>query len=318
MLFSYLGPRGTFTQAALATLEPDEEAHVPAVDVPAALAMVRAGEVDYAVVPIENSIEGGVNATLDTLSHGPSLWITAEVLVPVTFVLASREPRSLDSVSRIATHPHAWAQCRGWMGEHLGEVIHVPATSTAAGAKHVAEGDDVDAVLCSAMSARQYGLTVLAEGVGDNPDAVTRFICVGVAGGPLPDQTGADKTTLQVQLPSDESGALLSMLEQFAVRGVNLSRIESRPIGDSLGRYAFSIDCEGHILDERVQAALIGLHRTCPSVRFLGSYPRADGRHAQLRPGTADQDFASAREWISEILADTLGEADESGEPSEE
>lgn len=309
MRFSYLGPRGTFTQAALATLEPDESAHVPAVDVPAALAMVRSGEVDYGVVPIENSIEGGVNATLDTLSHGPTLWITAEVLVPVTFALAAREPRELSSVGRIATHPHAWAQCRGWMSSNLGEVIHVPATSTAAAAKHLAAGEgDVDAVLCSAMSARQYGLEILAEGVGDNPDAVTRFICVGMAGGPLPDPTGADKTTLQVQLPSDESGALLSMLEQFAVRGVNLSRIESRPIGDSLGRYAFSIDCEGHILDERVQAALIGLHRTCPSVRFLGSYPRADGKPAQLRPGTADQDFASAREWIGSILAATRDE----------
>nr|NLD40585.1 prephenate dehydratase [Actinomycetales bacterium] len=118
----------------------------------------------------------------------------------------------------------------------------------------------------------------------------------------LPEPTGADKTTLMVHLGHNEAGGLLEMLEQFAVRGVNLSRIESRPIADSLGRYAFSMDAEGHVAEERIQAVLIGLHRVCPVVRFIGSYPAAEGRRPLLRPGTSDADFREAREWVSSIL----------------
>ena len=145
-----------------------------------------------------------------------------------------------------------------------------------------------------------YGLTSLAEQVGDNAHAVTRFVVVGRPGH-LPERTGADKTTLVVHLPSNQAGALLEMLEQLAARGVNLSRIESRPIGDSLGRYSFSMDAEGHVADERMAEALMGLHRVCPQVRFLGSYPRADSPHGDVRPGTADADFQAARAWINAL-----------------
>lgn len=303
MRFSYLGPRGTFTQMALMQISEDESEHVPAIDVPAALRMVRRGETDFAVVPIENSVEGGVNATIDSLSNGTALRIVAEMLVPITFVLAAPAGTRLEDVKRVGTHPHGWAQCQNWISENLGDVAHVPATSTAAAAAAMAEGNaNFDAALCNPLSAEQYGLTVIAEGVADNPDAVTRFICVGPENVPLPERTISDKTTLQVQLPSDEAGALLAMLEQFATRGVNLSRIESRPVGDSLGRYQFSIDCEGHVEDERIQAVLIGLHRTCPLVRFFGSYPSATQVPITLRPGTADQDFAAARTWVASLL----------------
>lgn len=303
MRFSYLGPRGTFTHMALMQISSDEVGHIPAIDVPAALRMVRNEETDFAVVPIENSVEGGVNATIDSLSNGSGLRIVAEMLVPITFVLASRGPMDLSEVKRISTHPHAWAQCQNWIASNLDDAIHVPGTSTAGSAKAMADGAmNFDAVLCNPLSAEQYGLTVIAEGVADNPDAVTRFICAGREGTALPERTGSDKTTLQVQLPSDEAGALLAMLEQFATRGVNLSRIESRPVGDSLGRYQFSIDCEGHVEDERVQAVLIGLHRTSPHVKFLGSYPSAKQVPVKLRPGTADQDFVAARDWVSNLL----------------
>ena len=146
------------------------------------------------------------------------------------------------------------------------------------------------------------GLESLSDDVADNPGAVTRFIMVGLPG-PQPERTGADKTTLLVQLPHDEAGALLSMLEQFSARGINLSRIESRPIGDSLGRYAFSIDAEGHLRDERIQAVLIGLHRVCPQVVFLGSYPSASGERIRPRPGTSDADFRAGREFVERLLA---------------
>ncbi len=303
--YSYLGPEGTFTEAALlAFTEGQQIDSRPCADVVAALEAVRAGDSDFAVVPIENSVEGGVNATLDALpATGVPLVIVGEVVVPVSFVLAALPGTELGDVRTVATHPHAWAQCRGWVARELHGAVHAPATSTAAAAAALAEGGSAGdrAVLCSQLSAERYGLSVLAEGVADNAHAVTRFVVVGRPG-PVPPPTGADKTTLMVHLPDNEAGALLHMLDQFAVRGVNLSRIESRPIGDSLGRYSFSIDLEGHLAEERVQATLSGLHRVCPVVRFLGSYPRWDRRSAHLAPGTHDGDFVAAREWVAGLL----------------
>lgn len=300
--FSFLGPRGTFCYAAAMQVADEAAELVPALDVPSALRMVRAGDVDYAVVPIENSVEGGVNATLDSLNAGQRLEIKAEMLVPIRFALAVRDGTRLEDVKRIATHPHAWAQCRGWIAENLTEVVHVPATSTAAGAQILSSQDDpgFDAALCPVPTASEYGLQILSSDVADNKHAVTRFIMASLPG-QQPEKTGADKTTLMVQLPSDEAGALLTMLEQFSARGINLSRIESRPIGDLMGRYAFSIDAEGHLEDERIQAVLIGLHRICPSVTFMGSYPSATGERVRPRPGTADSDFVSARQWVASL-----------------
>ncbi len=303
--YTYLGPEGTFTEAALRAFVGTEHVRTdPSTDVVSALDAVRSDRADFAVVPMENSVEGGVNVTLDTLASSPEpLVIVGEVVVPVAFVLAVVPGTPLGQVRRVSTHPHAWAQCRGWVGRELDGAVHVPATSTAAAAALLADrGREAgfDAALCSALSAERYGLEALAEGVADNPHAVTRFVVVSRPGA-LPEPTGADKTTLMAHLPDNEAGALLDMLEQFAVRGVNLSRIESRPIGDSLGRYSFSMDLEGHVAEERVAAALIGLHRVCPLVRFMGSYPRWDRLAPYLAPGTHDADFVAARAWVERI-----------------
>ncbi|PYF97854.1 prephenate dehydratase [Georgenia satyanarayanai] len=303
--YTYLGPEGTFTEAALRAFVGSEHVRTdPSTDVVSALDAVRGGRADFAVVPMENSVEGGVNVTLDTLaSSAEPLVIVGEVVVPVAFVLAVVPGTALSQVRRVSTHPHAWAQCRGWVGRELDGAVHVPATSTAAAAAILADrGREAgfDAALCSALSAERYGLEALAEGVADNPHAVTRFVVVSRPG-TLPEPTGADKTTLMAHLPDNEAGALLDMLEQFAVRGVNLSRIESRPIGDSLGRYSFSMDLEGHVAEERVAAALIGLHRVCPLVRFMGSYPRWDRVAPHVAPGTHDADFVAARTWVERI-----------------
>ncbi len=306
--YAYLGPEGTFTEAALRSFVGAEPVDAqPVTDVVAALDAVRTGKADFAVVPMENSVEGGVNATMDTLSNSPEpLVIVGEVVVPVAFVLAVAPGTRREEIRRISTHPHAWAQCRGWVARELDGVVHVPATSTAAAAATLAElGPEkagFEAALCSPLSAERYGLQALAEGVADNEHAVTRFVVVSRPGS-LPEPTGADKTTLMVHLADNEAGALLTMLEQFATRGVNLSRIESRPIGDSLGRYSFSIDLEGHVAEERVGASLIGLHRVCPLVRFLGSYPRWDRIAPQLDPGTRDADFVAARAWVESLRA---------------
>lgn len=306
--YSFLGPAGTFTEAALLQVAPDAS-HLPMPDVITALDAVRRGDADRAVVPIENSVEGGVSATLDALTSGDPLVVVGEALVEISFVLVAAPGTRLADVRYVATHPHAWAQCRGTLARLIPGVQHVPATSTAAGAALLAEhvaGDDgpepgelgFEAALVAAHSAASYGLEVLAEGVEDNRGAVTRFVVVARPG-VVPPRTGADKTTLLVHLPNDDAGSLLTMLEQFAARGVNLSRIESRPIGDALGRYAFSIDAEGHLADERITATLQGLHRVCPFVLFLGSYARADRVTTAVATGTSDESFVAAQEWVA-------------------
>jgi prephenate dehydratase len=306
--YAYLGPAGTFTEAALRQVAgPDELEYLPQVDVVSAIDALRSGAADHAVVAIENSVEGSVTAVLDTLATGEPLVMQREMIVPVSFVLAARPGTTLGTVRRIAAHPHAWAQCRRWIGANVPDAEHVPATSNTAPAAALASSDrdlDFDAALVPPPAVEPYGLVPLAEGVSDISHAVTRFVVLGPPG-PVPPRTGADKTSLVVHLPSNQAGALLEMLEQFAARGVNLSRIESRPIGDSLGRYSFSIDAEGHIDDERMAEALMGLHRVCPHLRFLGSYPRVDAPHGHVRPGTFDADFHAARDWVQAVREGT-------------
>ena len=300
--YAYLGPRGTFTEAALRqVVDPDEADYLPQVDVVTAIEAVRTGAADRAVVAIENSVEGGVTAVLDTLAVGEPLVILREMLVPVSFVLAARPGTLLGDVVRLSAHPHAWAQCRRWLRANLPDAVHVPATSNTAPAALLADTTErlaFEAALIPPTALQHYRLEVLAEDVADSGNAVTRFVLIGPPGS-LPEPTGTDKTTLVVHLPSERPGALLEMLEQFSTRGINLSRIESRPLGDSLGRYSFSIDCEGHIAEERVADALMGLHRMCPHVRFLGSYPRVDAHASRSRPGTSDADYHAARAWVT-------------------
>ncbi len=161
------------------------------------------------------------------------------------------------------------------------------------------------AAVCAPVAAQRHGLTVLAEGIGAaGPTAVTRFVLVARPGTPvgaLPAPTGADRTSLVVFIADNHPGALLDVLEQFAARGVDLTRLESRPTGEAMGRYCFAIDCEGHVADARVGEALSGLRRTCRAVRFLGSYPRADAAAANVRPGTSETDFDDAAAWLSAL-----------------
>ncbi|MET4621055.1 prephenate dehydratase [Arthrobacter sp. 2762] len=302
--YTFLGPEGTFTETALMQVPGAADAsRIPCTNVNTALERVRNGEADAAMVPIENSVEGGVTATLDAIATGPELRIIREALVPITFVLVARPGVVLSDIKRISTHGHAWAQCRLWVEENIPNADYVPGSSTAASAMGLLEGDaHYDAAICAPLIAgEQPGLNVLAENIGDNPDAVTRFILVSRPG-TLPERTGADKTTVVVPLPEDHPGALMEILDQFASRGVNLSRIESRPTGQYLGHYFFSIDADGHASDSRVADALAGLHRISPATRFLGSYARADKQAAVVAPHTSDAAFASAHAWVQSIL----------------
>ena len=303
--YAYLGPAGTFTEQALRSLPAARGAHAePCSSVALALDAVRNGEVDGAVVPFENSVEGSVSVTLDELATGEPLMITREMTVPVQLALLAPPGRDLTSVRTVASHPHAAAQARGWLARHLpgAEVVHVGSTALAAAMVAGVEGHDgtYDAAISAPLAAERYGLAALADSVGANPDAVTRFVLVSRPG-PVTARTGADKTSLVAYIRDDHAGALMEVLDQFTMRGINLTRIESRPTGRALGRYCFSIDCEGHLDDERVGEALMGLRRVCAEVRYLGSYPRLDGTAPDLRLGTSDADFLDARSWLARL-----------------
>jgi len=300
--YGYLGPAGTFCQMALDAWAPAAGAeHVPSDSVVGALEALRAGRLDAAMVPIENSVEGGVSATLDALSVGSDVVITGEVLVPVTFVLAARPGTRLEDIRAVGTHPHGWAQVRTWMNANLPSAVYLTTLSTAAAAADLdlAAGDVAayQAAVCAPVAATIHGLEVLAEDIGDNGRAVTRFALVARPGH-TPPPTGADKTTLVLYQRDDHPGGLLELLEQFAARGVNMTRLESRPTGEAMGSYCFSIDIEGHVADARVAETLMGLRRVCAQVRYLGSYARADGRPTTPMVGTSDAEFDDARRWL--------------------
>jgi prephenate dehydratase len=298
--FAYLGPEGTFAEAALISAGASSEgARSPAPSVAAALTAVRSGDVDAALVPLENSVEGSVPATMDGLADGDPLVITREVFLAVELTLAVRPGVQLSSVRSVASHPHALAQSARWLAEHLPGVSPLPTTSTAAAAAAVAAGE-FDAAVCAPIAAERYGLDRLVDDVADHPGAVTRFVLVTPPGA-LPQPTGNDKTSL-VAVVGDRTGALLELLREFAVRDISLTRIESRPTRQRLGVYSFSLDCEGHIADRRVGEALAALHRVCDDVRFLGSYPRADGRDNKPVLATAgDESFAEAQTWLERL-----------------
>ncbi|MBA2772487.1 MAG: prephenate dehydratase [Nocardioidaceae bacterium] len=298
--YAYLGPEGTFTEAALRSLPAAARAELlPCASVVAALDSVRAGDADGAVVPIENSVEGGVAVTLDELSTGDPLVITREMHVEVQFALLAKPGTGAADIRRVATHPHAEAQCRRWLATHLPDAEIVLEASTAHAAAMVAIAESpYDAAIAAPIAAQTYRLATLATAIADRAGAVTRFVLVSRPGTP-PGPTGADKTSLVVFIRDNHPGALLELLEQFAARGVDLTRIESRPTGSALGRYCFSIDAEGHVADARMGEALMGLRRTCADVRFLGSYPRADGAVTDVRAGTSDSDFADASSWLT-------------------
>ncbi|WP_345800537.1 prephenate dehydratase [Microbacterium sp. AZCO] len=302
--YSYLGPAGTFTEAALAQVpEARGQQWRPVRNVGEALADVVEGRSNGAVIAIENSVDGGVSTAQDALATIPGIRIVGEYLVPVDFVLVARPGTKLEDVSLVAAHPVAYAQCLQWLTTNLPAHAHIPAASNVASAVGLLDGtSDADAAIAPPGILDHHQVELLAEKIGDNANAVTRFVQVSRPVTPPP-PTGADKTSLIVELPDDHPGALLEMLEQFATRGINLSLLASRPIGDELGRYRFVIDADGHIEDERMADALLGLRRSSPKVIFLGSYPRADRAIVRYPDRYSDDVFIEARDWLRGLIS---------------
>jgi prephenate dehydratase len=285
MRVGYLGPAGTYSEEALRASAPPGVEEVPCGSVWDTVMAVQEGLVDRAVVPIENALEGGVAATLDALAgEADRVRIAGEVVHPIHHCLVAASAIPLTEVARVVSHPQASAQCARFLREHLPRADRVTAPSTADAVMKVRNGDGTTAALGSRLAAELYDCHVLAENVEDRSDNVTRFVWLARA-----DETsepGADaKTSIVFWGAGDESpGWLVEVLRQFADRGVNLTRIESRPRRVRLGHYMFFADLDGAAERPPVREALQALGDRVEEIRVLGSYPAATGESAQA-PG---------------------------------
>ena len=296
---AFFGPSGTFTEEALLS-QPDLAAgeRVPFASIPDVLAAVERGDHELGVVPIENSIEGSVSITLDTLVFELDLLIQREVDLPISLNLFAKPGTSLGDVTTVLSYPHTIAQCRDWLSKKLPNAAIVAANSTAEAAQHVSRSKRSDqAAIGNALAARIYGLRKLATEIEDHPENQTRFVVVGHG---IPAPTGHDKTSIVCFQRSDRPGSLLGILQEFSARSLNLSKLESRPTKQSLGDYCFLIDFEGHVADELVADCLRTLAAKQARVKYLGSYPVA-GQAAHARRTAAGKAWRDAAKWVEEL-----------------
>lgn len=299
---AFLGPVGTFSEQALLTQEDLSRAKlVPLPTFSAVLSAVEAGEVDFGFVAIENAIEGTVNVTQDTLAFDADLLVQREVVLPVHLDLMARWGTRVDQVTRVYSYPHALAQCRKFLARELPGVEAEATNSTADAARMLAHTDGVaGAAIAPSRAAEVYGLQILAHAIEDHDDNATRFLLVARDGIPAP--TGHDKTSIVVFQRADEPGSLLSILQEFAARGINLSKLESRPTRRGLGDYCFLIDLEGHLRDEVVADALRSLKTKQADVKFLGSFPAAGDHGEQVRQ-EVEEAARRAEAWLRDLRA---------------
>jgi prephenate dehydratase len=300
---AYFGPAGTFTEEALLS-QPDLAAgdRSPFPTVPEVIAAVERSDADGGVVPIENMIEGSVSVTLDTLAFDSDLLIQREIDLAVSLNLCAKPGVALDDLRTVVSFPHALAQCRSWLAKNLPETDTRASHSTSDAAREVSKAKHSDiAAICNSLAAEIYGLQVLASEIEDHPENQTRFVLVG-RGVPAP--TGHDKTSIVCFQREDQPGSLLQILQEFAARGINLAKLESRPTKRGLGDYCFFIDCEGHISDEVLADALRNLVAKQAEVKFLGSYPVAGPAEAGVaRRKAAGRAWKSASTWVESLRA---------------
>src|SRR5450631_3394044 len=267
---AFLGPEGTFTQAAVLKHFGSSVRALPLAAIDEIFHEVEGGIADFGVVPIENSSEGTVNHTLDMFLGSP-LKICGEVELRINHHLMGRMSAIAD-VRRVCAHVQALAQCRGWLDEHLPEVERVPVSSNAEGSRR-ARDERGTAAIASSAAAEIYGLSMLANDIEDRADNTTRFLIVGRK---LFSASGADRSTLLVSASkTDDAGALFRLLEPLAEHRINMTRIESRPSRKRKWDYVFFIDIEGHVSDPPVAKALASLEKRASLFKILGSYPRA-------------------------------------------
>jgi prephenate dehydratase len=293
----YLGPSGTFTEQALdneADLATLERVQFPTM--PSVIHAVTAGEIDLGFVAIENSIEGSVNASQDTLAFDSDLLIQREVLLSIQMNLIAGAGTQIEDLTEVISFPHAIGQCRNYLSETLPDVVTLSAGSTAEAVESLANEPSAHrGAIGPANAATKYGLEVLAGDIEDHPENTTRFVVV--APGRIPAPTGHDKTSIVVFQREDQPGSLLGILQEFAARSINLTKLESRPTRRGLGDYCFLIDLEGHVSEPVVADALTNLHAKHESIRLLGSYAAAGAQAKTVRRAQNDA-WRHASDWL--------------------
>lgn len=300
---AFLGPIGTFSEQALLSQADLASAQLSAL--PTFAEVLRAtedAEVDFGFVAIENAIEGTVNATQDALAFDSDLLIQREVVLPIHLELMVRPGVKLEDITQVWSYPHALAQCRKFVATNLPNAIAEASNSTADAARMLANATDDfarnGAAIAPARAAEVYGLEILAHAIEDHDDNATRFVLIAPDNIPAP--TGHDKTSIVVFQQADEPGSLLAILQEFAARGINLTKLESRPTRRGLGDYCFLIDLEGHVTDELVADALRSLKAKHAEVKFLGSYPAA-GEHGHAVRRDVAEAQGRASDWIDDL-----------------
>lgn len=269
--YAFLGPEGTYSEEALLGLGVPDLEPLAMTTIPDVFLAVESGKAELGIVPIENSVEGSVNATLDALAFDHDLLISGETVLDIHHSLVAAPGTSLADVEQVFGHPQATGQCRKWLARTL-PGRQIVASSSNADAVMTAVATSGAAAVGPALAAKLYGGEVLAEGIEDFAGNQTRFVVVGRESA---DRTGRDKTSLALFMHRNKPGALLAILSEFAYGEINLTKIQSRPTKRSLGDYMFFIDLEGHVDDENVQLALNCLRLKLRTVKVLGSYPRA-------------------------------------------
>jgi len=302
---AFLGPSGTFTEEALFTqADYATRTVLPVGGLPDVLDAVHNGTAELGFVPIENSIEGTVNAIVDSLVFDVDLLIQREVVLDVHMQLMAPPGAEIEQVRRVLSLPHASAQCRRFLSERLPNAEVIPTNSTAEAARLVGEDRDPStAALAPRLSAQLYGLEILATAVEDHPDNQTRFVALATSGIPAP--TGHDKTSIVCFQREDRPGSLHAILSEFAARSINLTKLESRPTKRGLGDYCFLIDLSGHLAHEVVADCLRVLHAELAGVKFLGSYPAA-GEHGPALREQVSSAWQAADTWIESFRRQIL------------
>lgn len=294
----FLGPFGTFTEQALRS-QPDLAAGelIPMRTFVDILMATQEGDLDLGFVAIENAIEGTVNVTMDTLVFDTNLLIQREVILDIEMMLMAAPGTTIADVTTIASHPVASAQCRSFLRANLPDLPVEVASSTAQAAEMAAATPGLAAV-GPAIAGTQYGLDVLAANIADHPDNQTRFLVVGKDVIPAP--TGHDRTTIMITQREDKPGSLVTILQEFAARSINMSLLISRPAKTSLGNYHFIIDLAGHVQDDLVANCLQAVRAKHADVKFLGSYPAATNGSTEVRQEAVEA-FAEAERWMADL-----------------
>jgi prephenate dehydratase len=299
---AYLGPDGSFASEAARRASHKPASLQPMPTVVDVVEAVRAGECDWGVVPMENSVEGSVNVTLDELAFGAAgVYIRAEITMPVTMNLLGRPDADLTDITVVRSHSHALAQSRGWLAAHLPQARQEAVTSTAEAARQVG-ADPTLAAIGTTAAASRFGLSIIVADIGDHIDTATRFV---VLGNRFAAATGSDKTSMVVFFGNDRPGQLVQVLNEFAMRSINLTKIESRPTKKQLGEYCIFIDCLGHASEPRVGEALRSVHRHVAELRVLGSYARSVGHSETTSSSDSAVAYAESADWYAAILQHT-------------